>query len=266
MNIDPRYLDVDFDTEASQLGMGTGFLGFDGQTPLEIPSFSSAIPLVPSSQWKELCRKIEETKSSGAYLVTRIYNQGQEGSCVANAAAQAHEICQALQFGHSQVVPLSAISLYKRIGTSPGSGAYLKDALAEMQSRGILPLNTADNQVRYPHTMPATGFYSRFPDGWEETAKRFRLVEYYRTWDLDELISALLLGFPVMVARRQHAICYVQPFYKDDSLHVLYVNSWGNWGQPAGYMKYGFGVDSFALVEQAARGGVVFRSVTSGVY
>lgn len=266
MEIDANFLDVDLEQEAARHGYQTGCLGYEGEEVLMAAPFGDAVPLVPRSQWKGLCQQIETTKSSGAYLVTRIYDQGQEGSCVANAAAQAHEICQSLQFGHRQVVPLSAISLYKRIGSSPNSGSYVSSALRELCSRGILPLATEDNRRRFAHTMPNTGFYQPFPSGWEQTASHFRIHEYYRTWSVDELISALLLGFPVIVGRRGHAICYVQPFYRNDCLYVLYVNSWGKWGQAAGYMAYGFGVDSYALIEQAANGAVVVRSVTSGVY
>lgn len=266
MEIDANFLDVDLDQEALRHGFETGCLGYDGEEPLLAASFGESVSLIPRSQWKDLCQQIEETKSSGAFLVTRIYDQGREGSCVANAAAQAHEICQALQFGHRQVVPLSAISLYKRIGSSPNSGSYVSSALKELSSRGILPLATEDNQRRFAHTMPNTGFYEPFPSGWEQTAQHFKIHEYYRTWSLDELISALLLGFPVIVGRRGHAICYVQPFYRNGSLYVLYANSWGKWGQAAGYMPYGFGVDSCSLAEQAAYGAVVVRSVTSGVY
>ncbi len=165
----------------------------------------------------------ESQKSSADWLVTRIYNQKSEGSCVANATSQSHEVCQARQFGKDNVVHLSAISLYKRIGSSPGSGAMCVDGINEMKSRGILPLDDEKNRAKFGDAcMPNTGFSTRFPPNWEATATRFRALETYTIRGVNELVTCLLLNMPVVVGRQGHSICYLRAFKKNGSLFVLY--------------------------------------------
>jgi hypothetical protein len=263
--IDPRYLDVDLDAEANRLGIPRGYGDKRHFAPDKgIFYGANRIPPIPRNQWPDLAARIENEKTSGAYLVTRIFDQGREGSCVANATAQAHEIVQALQFGKHRVVHLSAISLYKRIGTSPNSGSYVEDALNEMRKRGILPLAGSDqNDMRFKHVMQNTGFYTRFPQGWEQTAEMFRIAEYAIIDSIDELVNAQFAGFPVIVGRRGHSIVYIQPFYHGNKLYNLYVNSWGRWGQAAGYMSHGFGVDSYDYMLASAQYAVAVMSVTT---
>lgn len=178
-------------------------------------------------------------------------------NCVANACAQAHEIIQAKQSGKENVIPLSAISLYKRIGSSAQSGAMVSDGLDEMASRGILPLDTPENRAQFGLAcMPATGFRTKYPENWEATAKQFTADEWFIVDNVAELITALLNQHPVVVGRSGHSICYCDPVYKDGSLLVKYANSWGNWGES------GFGYDSLRMIRSSASWAFALRSVT----
>lgn len=193
-------------------------------------------------------------------LVSRIYNQGNEGSCVANACSQAHEIIQAKQFGKANVVPLSAISLYKRIGRSPNSGAMVSDGLDEMSERGVLPLDTPENRTKFgAAVMPNTGFRTPYPTGWEATAKKFAGTEWFILESVNELVSALLLQMPVVVGRSGHSIAYCDVVYQGSDLMVKYANSWGNWGEN------GFGYDSMRLIRSSASWAFALRSVTVNI-
>lgn len=259
--IDSKFLDVDFSREPLYTG---GFNGI-GNTSSHLSFADAAIPLIPESEYDAYMAAQEANKSSADWLVTRIYNQQQEGSCVANATSQSHEVCQAKQFGKENVVHLSAISLYKRIGSSPGSGAMCVDGINEMKSRGILPLDDEKNRAKYgDQCMPNTGFYGKYPSGWEATAARFRAMETYTIRGTKELVTCLLLNMPVVVGRQGHSICYLRAFKKNGSLFVLYVNSWGNWGQGAGTFSSGFGVDSAGTVAQSAQEAFAVRSVVMG--
>src|SRR5262245_35742095 len=199
MDIDDRYIDVDFTTEARYVFGDTGRKTF----ARAYQRFQDAIPLIPRDQWQAEYEKTQAEGGGAERLVTRSVDQGSEGSCVANASSQAHEIVQAKQWGKDNVVHLSAISLYKRIGRSPGSGSSCDDALDEGTSRGILPLDTPENRSRFGDAVMAnTGFYKPFPANWEATAKLFRYVERFVIESMDELGTALVNQLPVVVGRQ----------------------------------------------------------------
>lgn len=221
--------------------------------------------VAPVYTMAQIRQKAEELDGNGLgieFLVTRIFDQGQEGACVADAAAQGHEIVQATQNGRDKVIHLSAISLYKRIGRSPGSGAMVEAGLSELRSRGILPLNNAENVARFKHTMPNTGFYTPFPPGWEETAAQLAAEEFLICRSPEENYSAGINGHPRMVGRSGHSICHLRPTMKRGPLAMAYANSWReSWGAAFGYMKGGFGFDSESMVRSASQWCYAIRSV-----
>ena len=219
-------------------------------------AYADEAPVYPEKDWPGMADAMAKAGGGCSQLVTRIYNQQSEGSCVANATSQSHEIVQAVQFGKDRVVHLSAISLYKRIGRSASSGAMVSDGLEEMSLKGILPLDDEANKARFKHTMPNTGFKTPYPDGWEETAKLFRGHEWLVVNAVEELVSALFNQQPVVVGRSGHSICYCDPVYKDGSLVVKYVNSWGDWGDE------GYGYDSTKLIRSSSNWAFALRSVT----
>lgn len=252
-----QFIDVDFPYERDFVPGDLSPQRFGVPKPEALcAAYADEAEVIPESQWKELSEEIRIAGGGSTQLVTRIFNQGREGSCVANATSQAHQIVQARQFGKDRVIQLSAISLYKRIGRSPSSGAMVSSGLKEMASRGILPLNNEANQPRFPHTMPATGFYEDFPDGWEQTAAMFKGHEWLEINSLAEMGSALLRQLPVVVGRDGHSICYCDLVYQDGAMLVKYANSWGNWGEG------GFGYDSAKRIKSSSRWAFALRSVT----
>jgi len=263
MTINPAFIDVPLDEEAEKLGIPKGYMD-DGRAD-KCRSFADAEPLIPESQWRptyELIKAANEGK--GAFtsnLITRIFSQLNEGSCVGNAWLQFIQTMFARQFGKENVVQMSAISGYKQIGFSSNSGANIGDALERGIDTGALPLDTPENRVKFgKHVMPHTGFRTPFPDGWKDTAKHFRFDEFFLIRNRVELFSALLRGFPVLVGRAGHSILYLDLVW-DDKWLVRYVNSWGEWGGPAGDFQSGFGYDSSRLFDSSARYAWTARSV-----
>ena len=256
--INPQFVDVDFPSEERYV---RGSL-----TRTRIATYASAkdvVPLIPESQWRAEHDRLEEAGGGMERLVTRIFNQSNEGACVGNATTQQHQVMQAAQFGTNRVIQLSPISLYKRIGSSANSGAMIDDALDEMSSGGILPLDTADNRQRFgSHVMPATGFRTPWPSGWQSTAKLFTADERFVIGSVDELFSVLFRGFPVVVGRAGHSILYLRPVWDGRRWLVKYVNSWDDdWGEGFGLFPGGFGYDSASLFRESAEWAFGVRSI-----
>lgn len=254
--IDTRYLDVDF----SKQNRPTGFNSIGSVPSLE--RFRFANDLIPKTDWKRIANEKKAAGGGISRYVTRIFDQGQEGSCVGNMATQMHETIQAMQFGRKNVVQLSAISMYKQIGSSANSGADTGDALKRGLDTGFLPLDTPENRVVFGSAvMPHTGFRTPFPTDWKTTASEFRYDEYFECQSVEEMVSALLKDFGVGVGRAGHSILYCDVWFDGDTMYMLYVNSWGQWGIAAGSFTYGFGLDSARLFNQSADWCYAARSI-----
>lgn len=262
--IDPNYVDVDFrtfpqyvygDIRPSENAMRDWLMSQ--------PSYEDAIQLIESREWKQLAEFTQNNKSGMEWLVEWILNQGQEGSCVGNAWTQGYQVKWNFLYGLKRAVRMSAISGYKLIGRSPMSGAMVPDALEAGRQVGLLPLNTEENIERFgiDACMPATGFYTKFPAKHKETAKNFRIDQYYVIRTFEGLVTALLRGDPVIVGRAGHSILYLGILFINGKLFFIYVNSWGKWGMAMGNHAYGFGLDSEKYGRISANWAFAIRSV-----
>ena len=220
------------------------------------PIFEDAIPLIPREQWPTAIKAIDDNGGSLDLLVVEIKDQGQEGACVSDATVQSMQLAQAIRRGKKGVIKLSAISLYKQVGRTAGGGSMVSDNLRAATGVGVLPLTSPDNSALFPHTMPNTGFHRSYPDGWKDTAKRFRVNEVYDVRSFDGFITALLRGYPVVYGRSGHSICAVRPVYKNGRLYVKYANSWTpQWGEN------GYGYDSESMIRAGASWAFAVRTV-----
>lgn len=257
--IDPEFIDVDFERHPRYVR------GYNRVNPFGkvMRAYRDVVPEIPEGDQKKFIEDMETAGGGIENLVTRIFDQSNEGSCVGNAATQGHEIIQADQFGKDKVVQLSAISLYKQIGSGPNSGSSVNDALDASQSVGILPLDTPDNRKRFgAAVMPPTGFYTPWPNDWKNVAKQFRVDEAYVVQSVNGLMTAGILRHPIIVGRAGHSICYCRPAYRNGVLGFIYANSWSlDWGFAAGDFQGGFGFDSMSMVRSSADWAYVIRSV-----
>ncbi len=256
-SVDAQFIDTDLGFEARNLGIPAGNIGLG---TFSTPFYEDVVEVIPESQWKELADLAQTSNTSLAWLIVWILNQGQEGSCVGNAFTQALQVLWAKTFGKDLAVQLSAISIYKQIGSSPNSGAMVSDGYDAIKDVGILPLNTEANKARFKHTMPPTGFRTPFPDGYKETASSFRCNEGHVVRSVAGLVTALLKREPVIVGRAGHSICYLDVIFKGNEMFVVYANSWGNWGTGAGGLSVGFGVDSMRNIRSSAGWAAVLRT------
>jgi hypothetical protein len=249
IKIDPEFVDVDFEKRRPK-GVG---LGWKAGASYGYRDYAAARPVLTRAQCIEEGQRIQAEGTGNAQLVVEVKNQRNEGSCVGNASTSGLQVIQARRLGKDKVTLLSAIATYKQIGRSAQSGAMIDDSMEALQEVGTLPLDTAENREKYGNqVMPATGFSTRFPANWKETAKHFRLDEVLVCRGVDQLLTALVCGHPVVVGRAGHSILYLDVIYKSGRLYVLYVNSWGQWGQGAGDFSYGFGLDSESYIRSSA--------------
>jgi hypothetical protein len=264
--IDPRFIDCEFPADPNYK--------FGALAPDALKGFCAGFGayedrygVIPTNEWVEMAAAIEEADEGAEWLVTRIYDQGQEGSCVGNAKAQQCEILQAKQYGRDRVVPMSAISIYDWIGRSAQSGAYVPDASEQAKDVGVLPLDTTQNRAIFgAHVKPATGFGRAYADGWKETAKLFKDDEQLVIRTYEGLVSAMLRGDVGPVGRDGHCICYAGvPRFTTNSVNSIrqpYPNSWKyTWGVPLGHMRGGFGFDTYNTIRRAAGYLIVARSI-----
>lgn len=251
---DESVVDVDFTEDPNYV---CGDLG----APLcgEYKEFADEEEVYTRAQVEEKVREQETSGGTMDELVRWILNQMREGSCVGNAITQAIMILLAKQFGKAWVTALSAISIYKQIGRSAQSGAMVSDAMDAVRDVGILPLDTPENREKYgDHVMPATGFSTRFPDGWKETAAKFKGFEFLVIRNVLQLLTAILKGYPVIVGRQGHSICYCRVMFRNGRLVVKYANSWDeSWGDE------GFGYDTEQQFKQSAVWAFAVRAVVT---
>jgi hypothetical protein len=262
--IDGRFIDCNFENEAADGGFSLGcnpmtdddrnrLFGAGGVT--DFP----ASELIPESQWDDYIKRQDVL---GGWLERRlkhIRNQGSEGSCVANGSETAKEIAEAMAWGDDQVRRGSAISVYRECAPGPGTGSNVGDVMRQEIDVGSIPSNKCPVAAKdvaagyYKYTHPDTGYSVRPPADWKtDTAKFFRVDEWWRLPNLQSIFSASFKGGGVVGARSRHCICFVRWFLKNGKRVFCYVNSWSDtWGESleisTGPTK-GFGFDSQSTV------------------
>lgn len=259
-------VDIDFRSHANSDGRMLGCIPRDfASEPIgdKRRVFGAVQDIIPEDQWDDLCDQKDAENSWISELVTRIFDQRQEGSCVSNAFSQMHETLQAIQFGKDSVVDLSAISLYKQVAGGPDTGSTLSDNLRAMQNVGLLPLDTPANRKQFgAAVMPNTGYFGQFPTNWQQTAKLFTCHESFDCSDYLQVGTALLKGYAVAYARDGHCILLVKFVGRGKNRMACYVNSWGEWGDPVNeQFSYGLGYDSMSKFKRNAEGSIVVRSL-----
>jgi C1A family cysteine protease len=127
-----------------------------------------------------------------------VVDQGQLGSCTANAIASGLREYLLLQSG-DPFVQLSRLFLYWHEREMEGhvredSGAYIRDGMKVLQKIGVCP--EADFPYRPEH-------FADTPTQKAETdAAAYRIGEYHRVLDLDALKAALAEGLPVVIGMK----------------------------------------------------------------
>ena len=233
MTIDKTHIDVDFTVVPDE--QTTGLIDESDDEILsaagDIGSFEAEYPslMIPKSKRKDLANL---NWSKQRQTVAQIYSQGRTSACVGFGSAQALEVTRTRRYGTKNRIALSGMSVYKEIAIgSLVSGAMISDGMRQIVNVGALPLANEVNNEQFDLTWGVVDWSTRFPSGWEEHAKSFRVSKWARARGSDEIESALLNGFCGIVGRARHCVPYVGLAWSKNSPVAAYANSWSeNWG------------------------------------
>lgn len=137
----------------------------------------------------------------------------------------------------SASVWFSCLSVYAEANPRQWGGANVRQILSIAARRGVIPDKVQPRDWGFRHTLHGTcgaggvnqsrGSWvavSQFPDGWPETAKHFKPLEYIfpQTWE--QTVCLVLRGYAVGVGRSGHSIPYVRWIPEDNVM--AYVDSY----------------------------------------
>lgn len=188
------------------------------------------LPTIPRSEWPDRIEELTKRQATLPHAKRRqgwqSLSQGRTNYCWINAVIAAQHYLRAIAgLPH---VPLSPASVGAKIKNFRNVGGWGSEGLEYVIEHGAVP------QALWP----ANAIDRRYdtPEA-DEARQRFRVPEWWelRPKNFDELMTALLLGFPVPIGLLwwRHEVCAVAPLVLGrDAFGVEIDNSWGaSWGE-----------------------------------
>lgn len=171
-----------------------------------------------------------------------IKDQDAIGACASFASVSALEVLRWLQ--GNQHVSFSGGQLYGRVNGGVDAGSTLDDNLNELVRNGAVPASVVGPLDWQP---------SRWPKNWKDAAAPYKVLEAWDAPTFEEMVSAILLGFPVVygimigsnfvvqpdgwVAPKRgsgggHAMLGLGIVVENNRIGIITQNSWGTrWGR-----------------------------------
>jgi len=235
---------------------------------------------VEPKDWADKARENDANNTWPMNFCDRFTNQNPNHFCTCHSNGTAFEMCWNRQRGiifpdgpkkdfryeesaWSGSVWVSPMSVYAEANPREWGGANVRQVMEIVIRRGFLPDSIQPREYGFKHTLAGTTGkggknqsngpwtpVSRFPEGWQETAKHFRILEVIFPESAEQIMSLILNGFPVCVGRNGHAIPYA--FANVQEKKIGYIDSYDvvRW-------------DSWNTVRNAVSGAHSISSVTS---
>jgi len=182
-------------------------------------------PIIPESDWPQYAKTLEGH-------VWHVIDQGGQNSCCGAAGAGAVILGRELA-GANRVV-ISQASLYGVGNGGRDNGMAIDVCLNVLTETGANPVGVIDQYDWQGYWRRAGRRIRRetragaWPDGWQESAKRYRCLEAWDCPDYKAAVSAVLSGFPVVYGTHGHAVVMIG--WIPERGHID-LNSWGaDWG------------------------------------
>ena len=198
------------------------------------PLAAEHIPLIPRSEWDSLAKGI-----SLRPYVREILDQDGVGSCATESTTQGVMVARAAAgLPH---VSLNPWSIYWYTSGGRDGGSSIDENLAYVPEHGICPTEL------HPRSK---GWRAKPSDAAMDAAMAYRIEEFYDITTVDEMVSALLTGFPVVYGAAGHSVLKVAHL---DASKGLDVNSWSTaWGDKgcgvwATYSRINWAYGAFAI-------------------
>jgi hypothetical protein len=178
------------------------------------PAFAEKFHAIPVGDWPELLKVRRSLRPS----VSVILDQGKVGSCAFESTTQALHISRATK--GLPFILLNPWSGYCFTGGTRNGGSSIDDNLEHARDVGILPESV------WPRSK---GFSRRPPKSLlDEHASQFQIEEFWDINTVEEIGTALLLGFPVVFGWSGHSCVFTDLLDVDTA---EYCNSWSaDWG------------------------------------
>lgn len=206
--------------------------------------FGERIPVIPVSDWGDLIGEVELRS-----CVTQILDQDGVGSCAAESTTQAVMIARKLE--GQEFVLLNPWSIYATTSGGVDDGSSIDANLAFVRANGICPESV------WPRSK---GWRAHPTTEAVEAAKQYKISEFYDLGTTQEIGTALLLGFPVIMGWNGHSVVLSQLL---NTTTAEFANSWAStWGdQGFGSVKlsainFGYGCYAVRTAVINARVGV----------
>ena len=148
----------------------------------------------------------------------------------------------------------SCLSIYAEANPRKWGGAGTRQVLSIACKRGFLPDKIQPKEYNFKHTLIGTNGkgnltqssgdwvpLSRFPEGWEETAKQLKPAEVVFPEEWEQMVCLVLHGYGVGVGRSGHSIPYMKWMTEETAMQY-----------PDSYDLYRY--DSLRMVKSAIGG------------
>ncbi len=217
-----------------------------------ITDFPDSMWIEPKD-WAEVAQELKRTQTRAIDYIDRFTNQDPTDECTCHSLSRGFEGARNRQrriaigppvpntkletSAKSASVWVSPLSVYAEANPGQSGGAGVRQVLEIATRRGLLPDRIQPREYGFKHTLVGTcgrgnvtqssGRWVRlrdFPDGWEETAKHFRPLEYIFPDSWEQTVSLVLNGYLVCVGRAGHAVPYAE-WMPDDKV-MGYIDSY----------------------------------------